>query len=58
MAVLQEVMAHFYFKAKALKSLGADAPFEEIDDLASRLAVQRGGMTAKNRERLRPFDDA
>jgi hypothetical protein len=36
MAVLQEVMAHFYFKAKALKSLGADAPFEEIDDLMDK----------------------
>jgi hypothetical protein len=36
MAVLQEVMAHFYFKAKALKSMGADAPIEEIDDAMDR----------------------
>jgi hypothetical protein len=38
MGVLQETMAHFYFKAKVLKTLGADAPFEEIDDLMEKAA--------------------
>jgi integrase len=31
---------------------------ERFKRIASKLAVPRGGMTAKNRERLRPFDDA
>jgi integrase len=35
-----------------------DAPtLERFKRIASRLAVPRRGMTAKNRERLRPFDD-
>jgi hypothetical protein len=38
MAVLQETMGHFYYKAKVLKTLGADAPFEEIDDLMEKAA--------------------
>ena len=39
--------------------LKVDEPtLERFKKIASRLAVQRGGMTAKNRERLRPFDDA
>ena len=38
MAVLQEVMAHFYYKAKVLKTTGADAPFEQIDDLMEKAA--------------------
>ena len=41
MAVLQETMGHFYYKAKVLKTLGADAPFEEIDDLMEKAA--KGG---------------
>jgi len=39
--------------------LKVDEPtLERFKKIASRLAIQRGGMTAKNRERLRPFDDA
>jgi hypothetical protein len=38
MGVLQETMGHFYYKAKVLKTLGADAPFEEIDDLMEKAA--------------------
>jgi hypothetical protein len=38
MAVLQETMSHFYFKAKVLKTLGVDAPFEQIDDLMEKAA--------------------
>jgi hypothetical protein len=36
LGVLQEVMAHFYHKARVLKTLGADAPFDQIDDLMDR----------------------
>jgi integrase len=49
--------------AAALKDIArhwvkADAPtLERFKRIASRLAVPRRGMTAKNRERLRPFDD-
>jgi integrase len=35
-----------------------EATLERFKRIASRLAVPRRGMTAKNRERLRPFDDA
>jgi hypothetical protein len=51
-------------QAKVLWSLAhlrlkVDEPtLERFKKIASRLAVQQGGMTAKNRERLRPFDDA
>ena len=38
MAVLQETMSHFYFKAKVLKTLGVDAPFDQIDDLMEKAA--------------------
>jgi hypothetical protein len=38
MAVLQETMGHFYYKAKVLKTLGADAPFDQIDDLLEKAA--------------------
>jgi integrase len=34
------------------------ATLERFKRIAARLAVPRRGMTAKNRERLRPFDDA
>jgi integrase len=34
------------------------AKLERFKRIAARLAVPRRGMTAKNRERLRPFDDA
>ena len=34
------------------------ATLERFKGIASRLAIPRRGMTAKNRERLRPFDDA
>src|SRR5262249_25210670 len=50
--------------AAALKDIArhwvkVDEPtLERFKRIASRLAVPRGGMTAKNRERLRPFDDA
>ena len=37
--------------------LKVDEPtLERFKKIASRLAIQRGGMTAKNRERLRPFE--
>jgi hypothetical protein len=42
LAVLQEVMGHFYYKAKVLKTLGADADFEAIDD-----AMEKAGRWAK-----------
>jgi hypothetical protein len=51
-------------QAKVLWSLAhlrlkVDEPtLERFKKIGSRLAIQRGGMTAKNRERLRPFDDA
>jgi hypothetical protein len=35
-----------------------EATLERFKRIASRLATPRRGMTAKNRERLRPFDDA
>jgi hypothetical protein len=38
LGVLQETMAHFYFKAKVLKALGTDAPFEMIDDMMEKAA--------------------
>jgi hypothetical protein len=38
MGVLQETMQHFYLKARVLKTLGADAPFDEIDDLMEKAA--------------------
>jgi hypothetical protein len=38
LAIMQEAMAHFYYKAKVLKTLGADAPFEQIDDLMEKAA--------------------
>jgi site-specific recombinase XerD len=50
--------------AAALKDIArhwvkVDAPtLERFKRIASRLAVPRRGMTEKNRERLRPFDDA
>src|SRR5262249_12215745 len=34
-----------------------EATLDRMKRLASRLAVSRGVMTAKNRDRLRPFDD-
>jgi integrase len=34
------------------------ATLERFKKIAARLAVPRRGMTAKNRERLRPFDDS
>ena len=37
LAVLQ-TMGHFYYKAKVLKTLGADAPFDQIDDLMEKAA--------------------
>jgi hypothetical protein len=49
--------------AAALKDIArhwvkVDAPtLERFKRIASRLAVPRRGMTAKNRDRLRPFDD-
>jgi hypothetical protein len=49
--------------AGALKDIArhwvkVDGPtLERFKRIASRLAVPRRGMTAKNRERLRPFDD-
>jgi integrase len=57
-------LAHRVQQAKVLWSLAhlrlkVDEPtLERFKKIASRLAVPRGGMTAKNRERLRPFDDA
>ena len=42
LAILQEVMGHFYYKAKVLKTLGADADFEAIDD-----AMEKAGRWAK-----------
>jgi hypothetical protein len=42
LAVLQEVMGHFYYKAKVLKTMGADADFEAIDD-----AMEKAGEWAK-----------
>jgi hypothetical protein len=50
MGVLQEVMQHFYMKAKVLKTLGADAPFDQIDD-----AMDRAGKWA---EKLAAFKHA
>jgi hypothetical protein len=38
LAVLQEVMGHFYYKAKVLKTLGVDAPFDQIDDAMEKAA--------------------
>ena len=35
-----------------------ETTLERFKKIAARLAVPRRGMTAKNRERLRPFDDA
>src|ERR1700729_1763725 len=49
MGVLQEVMAHFY-KARVLKTLGADADFDAID-----AAMDRAGKWA---ERLAVFKHA
>ena len=49
--------------AAALKDIAAhwvkidEAPLKRFKKIASRLAMPRGGMTAKNRERLRPLDD-
>jgi hypothetical protein len=37
-AVFRSWQGHFYYKAKVLKMLGADAPFEEIDDLLEKAA--------------------
>ncbi|HWW34306.1 MAG TPA: hypothetical protein VNZ23_03625 [Xanthobacteraceae bacterium] len=37
-AVFRSWQGHFYYKAKVLKTLGADAPFEEIDDLMEKAA--------------------
>ena len=42
LAVLQEVMGHFYYKAKVLKTMGAHADFEAIDD-----AMEKAGRWAK-----------
>jgi hypothetical protein len=42
LAILQEVMGHFYYKAKVLKTMGADADFEAIDD-----AMEKAGKWAK-----------
>ena len=48
-----------FLKDTARHWLKVDEPtLERFKKIASRLAVPRGGMTAKNRERLRPFDDA
>ena len=38
LAIMQEAMGHFYYKAKVLKTLGADAPFDQIDDLMEKAA--------------------
>ena len=38
LAVLQETIGHFYYKAKVLKTLGTDAPFDQIDDLMEKAA--------------------
>jgi hypothetical protein len=38
LAVMQEAMAHFYYKAKVLKTMGVDAPFEQIDEAMEKAA--------------------
>ena len=50
MGVLQEVMAHFYNKARVLKTLGADADYDAID-----AAMDRAGKWA---EKLAVFKHA